>query len=131
MSVSESQPYRRLEDTQSARLYQVWEGDNRFCCGGRLMLGPAVGQLVFVILLNSGSAATFLAIVCVSSGARGASRVTVLPWRARVPGLPRPTLLAFGAASAALVLAVFVFLGCSALVEPGSSYPWCQGWAAV
>ncbi|XP_026426384.1 probable protein S-acyltransferase 4 [Papaver somniferum] len=47
------------------RLYQVWQGSNRFLCGGRMIFGPDAGSLFLTILLIGGPAITFC-IQCVS-----------------------------------------------------------------
>ncbi|KAI3926898.1 hypothetical protein MKX01_032813 [Papaver californicum] len=47
------------------RLYQVWQGSNRFLCGGRMIFGPDAGSLFLTILLIGGPAITFC-IQCMS-----------------------------------------------------------------
>lgn len=47
------------------RLYQVWQGSNRFLCGGRMIFGPDAGSLFLTILLIGGPAITFC-IQCIS-----------------------------------------------------------------
>ncbi|XP_020580401.1 probable protein S-acyltransferase 1 [Phalaenopsis equestris] len=41
------------------RLYQVWKGNNRFFCGGRLIFGPDVGSLMLSVVLIVGPTITF------------------------------------------------------------------------
>ncbi|KAI3937667.1 hypothetical protein MKW98_028009 [Papaver atlanticum] len=40
-----------LSKPKPKRLYQVWKGSNRFCCGGRMIFGPDVGSLFLSTLL--------------------------------------------------------------------------------
>ncbi|KAK9185080.1 hypothetical protein WN943_025433 [Citrus x changshan-huyou] len=44
---------RRIIDSNSEtlRLYQVWKGTNRFCCGGRLIFGPDVRSIFLTLFL--------------------------------------------------------------------------------
>lgn len=44
---------RRIIDSNSEtlRLYQVWKGTNRFCCGGRLVFGPDVRSIFLTLFL--------------------------------------------------------------------------------
>ncbi|KAG9129067.1 hypothetical protein Leryth_016888 [Lithospermum erythrorhizon] len=42
------------------RLYQVWRGNNKFFCGGRLIFGPDVGSLFLSTFLILGPAIAFL-----------------------------------------------------------------------
>uniref|UniRef100_A0A5B7CGS9 S-acyltransferase n=1 Tax=Davidia involucrata TaxID=16924 RepID=A0A5B7CGS9_DAVIN len=41
------------------RLYQVWKGRNKFCCGGRLIFGPDAASLILSTFLIGGPALTF------------------------------------------------------------------------
>ncbi|KAJ8461156.1 hypothetical protein OPV22_034082 [Ensete ventricosum] len=47
------------QQANSRRLYQVWKGNNRFFCGGRLIFGPDVASLLLSTLLIVGPAITF------------------------------------------------------------------------
>ncbi|KAI3847653.1 hypothetical protein MKW92_042370 [Papaver armeniacum] len=40
-----------LSKPKPKRLYQLWKGSNRFCCGGRMIFGPDVGSLFLSTLL--------------------------------------------------------------------------------
>ncbi|KAK9174957.1 hypothetical protein WN944_026961 [Citrus x changshan-huyou] len=44
---------RRIIDSNSEtlRLYEVWKGTNRFCCGGRLIFGPDVRSIFLTLFL--------------------------------------------------------------------------------
>ncbi|KAK7396077.1 hypothetical protein VNO78_16824 [Psophocarpus tetragonolobus] len=41
------------------RLYQVWRGGNKFCCGGRVVFGPDVASLFLTTFLIAGPAVAF------------------------------------------------------------------------
>ncbi|XP_020671819.1 probable protein S-acyltransferase 1 isoform X2 [Dendrobium catenatum] len=41
------------------RLYQVWNGSNRFFCGGRLIFGPDVASLLLSMVMIAGPTITF------------------------------------------------------------------------
>ncbi|XP_021745613.1 probable protein S-acyltransferase 4 [Chenopodium quinoa] len=41
------------------RLFEVWRGNNKFLCGGRLIFGPDVGSMFLSNLLIAGPALTF------------------------------------------------------------------------
>ncbi|TVT97258.1 hypothetical protein EJB05_57505 [Eragrostis curvula] len=45
------------------RLYQVWRGKNRFCCGGRLIFGPDASSIVLTVALIMTPLALFVAFV--------------------------------------------------------------------
>ncbi|THU59797.1 hypothetical protein C4D60_Mb07t05830 [Musa balbisiana] len=47
------------QQANTRRLYQVWKGNNRFFCGGRLIFGPDVASLLLSTLLIVGPAITF------------------------------------------------------------------------
>lgn len=48
-----------MGQTKPKRLYQVWKGNNRFFCGGRLIFGPDVASLFLSTLLIAGPAIAF------------------------------------------------------------------------
>jgi len=45
--------------SDSKRIYQVWKGNNKFLCGGRIVLGRDAGSLILTSLLIGGPAVTF------------------------------------------------------------------------
>ncbi|KAI4300953.1 hypothetical protein L6164_034278 [Bauhinia variegata] len=47
------------QNSQRRRLYQVWRGNNRFFCGGRLVFGPEASSLFLTLLLIAGPAIAF------------------------------------------------------------------------
>ncbi|XP_022742386.1 probable protein S-acyltransferase 4 isoform X1 [Durio zibethinus] len=49
----------RSSDPKPKRLYQVWKGNNRFFCGGRLIFGPDIASLFLSTLLVAGPAVAF------------------------------------------------------------------------
>ncbi|KAH9611999.1 hypothetical protein KSS87_000031, partial [Heliosperma pusillum] len=50
---------RSLPNVKPERLYRVWPGNNRFLCGGRLVLGPDAGSLYLSSFLIGCPAVTF------------------------------------------------------------------------
>ncbi|KAG9129064.1 hypothetical protein Leryth_016887, partial [Lithospermum erythrorhizon] len=51
----------RMEDNSQIkkRLYQVWEGRNKFLCGGRLIFGPDGRSVIISSLLIGAPSLTF------------------------------------------------------------------------
>ncbi|XP_010111327.2 probable protein S-acyltransferase 1, partial [Morus notabilis] len=45
--------------TKPRRLYQVWKGNNKFLCGGRVVFGHDAGSLILTSFLIGGPAITF------------------------------------------------------------------------
>ncbi|KAF5737599.1 hypothetical protein HS088_TW13G00485 [Tripterygium wilfordii] len=50
------------------RLYQVWKGNNKFLCGGRLILGPDAASLFLTAFLIGGPAMAFCVKMLVIAG---------------------------------------------------------------
>ncbi|KAI4348549.1 hypothetical protein L6164_009261 [Bauhinia variegata] len=56
----ESPPFANApQNLPRKRLYQVWRGNNRFFCGGRLVFGPDAASLFLTTFLIAGPAITF------------------------------------------------------------------------
>ncbi|KAH9602301.1 hypothetical protein KSS87_012979 [Heliosperma pusillum] len=48
-----------MADSQTKKLFQVWKGNNKFFCQGRLIFGPDVGSLYLSSFLIAGPALAF------------------------------------------------------------------------
>ncbi|KAF8063125.1 hypothetical protein N665_1184s0013 [Sinapis alba] len=47
------------QDTKPKRVYQLWPGNNRFCCGGRLVFGADASSLLLTTAMIGAPALTF------------------------------------------------------------------------
>ncbi|CAN7138096.1 unnamed protein product [Brassica rapa subsp. narinosa] len=47
------------QDSKPKRIYQLWPGNNRFCCGGRLVFGPDASSLLLTTSMIGAPALTF------------------------------------------------------------------------
>ncbi|KAG2290731.1 hypothetical protein Bca52824_050335 [Brassica carinata] len=47
------------QDPKPKRIYQLWPGNNRFCCGGRLVFGPDASSLLLTTSMIGAPALTF------------------------------------------------------------------------
>ncbi|XP_023768502.1 probable protein S-acyltransferase 3 isoform X1 [Lactuca sativa] len=59
MMMSGSDTPNSLPPPKTKRLYQVWKGRNKFCCGGRLVFGADGGSVILSTILIGAPAITF------------------------------------------------------------------------
>ncbi|CAH1432113.1 unnamed protein product [Lactuca virosa] len=59
MMMSGSDTPNSLPPPKTKRLYQVWKGRNKFCCGGRLVFGADGGSVILSAILIGAPAITF------------------------------------------------------------------------
>ncbi|XP_028761391.1 probable protein S-acyltransferase 4, partial [Neltuma alba] len=59
LDVGSSPPGSMSSNLKPRRLYQVWRGNNKFFCGGRLVFGPDAGSIFLTIFLIVGPVIAF------------------------------------------------------------------------